>query len=122
MTSASAVPLPEPDDIIVTVVAGIEPDLTEEVVRQAVTDAAACRSKRWRLARAMTDAPDLLTSGRPQGPPVIGDFVRALLARGSRRAVLPKCADCDSQNKLTSLRDDGKRVCTPCATRPVLHV
>ncbi|MFE1872991.1 hypothetical protein ACFW9N_19095 [Streptomyces sp. NPDC059496] len=46
--------------------------------------------------------------------PVIGDFVRALLAHGSHRAVLPKCANCSSTKKLTSLRTDGLRVCQPC--------
>ncbi|MBF8191388.1 hypothetical protein ITP53_37955 [Nonomuraea sp. K274] len=117
MTTAPAVPLPEPDDIVVSVMAGIEPDLAEEVVRQAVADAAASRAKRRRLARALTDDPDLLMSGHPEGPAVIGDFVRALLAHGSRRAVLPKCPECGSTKKLTSLRADGKRICQPCDHR-----
>ncbi|MER6530513.1 hypothetical protein [Streptomyces sp. NPDC001508] len=94
--------------------AGIEPGLTEEVVRQAVADAAVSRAKRRRLARALTDDPDLLTTGRPEGPPVVGDFIRALRAHGSRWAVLPKCADCGSTKKLTSLRADGQRTCQPC--------
>ncbi|MFF0127342.1 hypothetical protein ACFYTG_16675 [Streptomyces mirabilis] len=114
MTSAPAVPLPDPDDTVVSVMAGIEPDLAEEAVRQAVAEAAASRAKRRRLARALTEDPDLLTSGRPEGPRVIGDFARALLTHGSRRAVLPKCAGCSSTKKLTSLRDDGKRICQPC--------
>ncbi|MFJ3632291.1 hypothetical protein [Streptomyces sp. NPDC090112] len=114
MTTAPLVPTPEPDDIVVSVMARVEPDLAEEVVRQAVADAAASRAKRRRLARALTDESDLLISGRPEGPAVIGDFIRALLAHGSRRAVLPKCADCSSTKKLTSLRADGKRVCQPC--------
>lgn len=114
MTAAPAVPLPEPDDVIVSVMAGVEPGLTEEVIRQAASTAAASRAKRRRLARALTDDPDLLVSGRPEGPAVIGDFIRALLAHGSRRAVLPKCADCGSAKKLASLRADGKRVCQPC--------
>ncbi|MEU7428379.1 hypothetical protein [Streptomyces sp. NPDC040750] len=45
---------------------------------------------------------------------MIGDFARALLTHGSRRTVLPKCADCSSTKKLTSLRADGKRICQPC--------
>ncbi|MEU3693799.1 hypothetical protein [Streptomyces narbonensis] len=94
--------------------AGIEPDLAEEAVRQAIAEAAASRAKRSRLARALTDDPALLTSGRPEGPRVIGDFARALLTHGSRRAVLPKCAACSSTKKLTSLRDDGKRICQSC--------
>ncbi|MCX5070963.1 hypothetical protein OHA84_36680 [Streptomyces sp. NBC_00513] len=115
MTSAPPAPLPEPDDIVVAVLAGVEPDLAEEAVRRAVADAAASRAKRRRLARALSDDADLLTSGRPEGPRVIGDFVRALLAHGSRRVVLPKCANCSSTKKLTSLRTDGLRVCEPCA-------
>jgi hypothetical protein len=106
--------LPEPDDIVASVMTGIEPNLPEEAVRQATADAAASRAKRRCLAHALTDNPDLLTSGRPEGPRVIGEFARALLAHGSRRAVLPKCADCSSTKKLTSLRADGKRVCQPC--------
>ncbi|MFI8234900.1 hypothetical protein ACIGDI_39510 [Streptomyces sp. NPDC085900] len=94
--------------------AGVEPGLAEEVVRQAASAAAVSRAKRRRLARALTDDPDLLVSGRPEGPAVIGDFIRALLAHGSRRAALPKCADCGSTKKLASLRADGKRVCQPC--------
>ncbi len=114
MTSAPLAPTPEPDDIVVSVMAGVEPGLTEEVIRQATADAAASRAKRRRLARALTDDPDLLTSGRPEGPPVVGDFIRSLLAQGSRRAVLPQCADCGSTKKLPSLRADGRRVCQPC--------
>ncbi|MCX4569433.1 hypothetical protein OOK48_24160 [Streptomyces viridodiastaticus] len=116
MTTAPPLPLPEPepDDIVVSVMAGIEPGLTEEVVRQAIADAAASRAKRRRLARALTDDADLLTSGRPEGPAVIGDFIRALLAHGSCRAVLPKCPECGSTKKLPSLRADGKRICQPC--------
>lgn len=114
MTTDPDALLSDPDDIVVSVMADIEPDLTEEVVRQALAEAAVSRAKRRRLARALTDDPDLLTSGRPEGPRVVGEFVRALLAHGSRRAVLPKCAGCSSTGKLTSLRADGKRVCQPC--------
>ena len=111
----AAVPLPELDDAVVAVMADIEPDLGEDVVRRAAADAAAFWAKRRRLAYALTDDPDLLTSGRPEGPSVIGDFVRALHAHGSRRVVLPKCADCGSTKRLTSLRADGKRICPSCA-------
>ncbi|MFI5476712.1 hypothetical protein ACIA6D_41935 [Streptomyces cacaoi] len=94
--------------------AGIEPDLAEEVVRQALAEAAVSRAKRRRLARALPDDEDLLISGPPEGPRVVAEFARALLAHGSRRAVLPKCDDCSSTGKLTSLRADGKRVCQTC--------
>lgn len=114
MTAEPHALLPDPDDIVVSVMAGIEPDLAEEVVRQALTEAAVSRAKRRRLARALIDDQDLLTSGRPDGPRVVGEFARALLAHGSRRAVLPKCADCSSTGKLTSLRADSKRICQPC--------
>ncbi|MDH2394022.1 hypothetical protein QCN29_35835 [Streptomyces sp. HNM0663] len=97
MTSAPLVPLPEPDDLVVSVMTGIEPNLAEEVVRQAVADAAASQAKRRRLARALADDPDLLTSGRPEGPAVIGEFVRALLAHGSVRAVLLKASLLDGR-------------------------
>ncbi|MFK8849368.1 hypothetical protein [Streptomyces sp. Ac-502] len=116
MTSAPLGPLPDPDDTIVAVMAGVEPDLDAETVRQAIAGAAPSQAKRRRLARALTDDADLLVSGRPEGAPVIGDFVRALLAHGSRRAVLPKCADCGSQKKLTGLRTDGQRICSPCSS------
>ncbi|MFE2500208.1 hypothetical protein [Streptomyces scopuliridis] len=89
-------------------------------VRQALAAAAVSRAKRRRLARALTDDQDLLTSGRPEGPRVVGEFVRTLLAHGSRRAVLPKCADCSRAGKLTSLRADGKRICPPCEERDVV--
>ncbi|MEV0143922.1 MULTISPECIES: hypothetical protein [unclassified Nonomuraea] len=111
----AAVALPELDAAIITAMAVIEPDLSEEAVRRAIADAAASWAKRRRLAHALADDPDLLTSGRPGGPSVIGDFARALLTRGSRRAVLPKCADCASTKKLTGVRADGERICPSCS-------
>ncbi|MFD9375154.1 hypothetical protein ACFWBH_06375 [Streptomyces sp. NPDC059999] len=114
MTTAPLSLPPEPDDVVVGIMAGIEPDLTEESVRQAIVRSAASRAKRQRLARALSGDPGLLTSGRPEGPPVVGDFIRSLIAIGARKAVLPKCAGCGSTKKLTNVQADGKRVCGPC--------
>jgi hypothetical protein len=50
----AAVPLPELDDAVVAVMADIEPDLSEDVVRRAAADAAAPWAKRRRLAHALT--------------------------------------------------------------------
>ncbi len=108
-----------PDDpvaAIVEVVARLEPDLDREVVQAAVWQVAPSRTKRRRLAEAITADPHGLTDGPSSAPLVVGQLVRALRPLGAARLVVPCCADCGQAARLRSRRG-GERICDPCAAR-----
>ena len=108
--------LEDPDTVIVTVVTDIEPDLALADLHSAIAQAAPSRAQRRRLAHAVHEQPDLLTSGRPEGPPQIERLIRALRATGVRRLALPCCGYCHQPKPLPQL--DGKiRICGSCARR-----
>ncbi|WP_308124603.1 hypothetical protein [Streptomyces sp. NEAU-YJ-81] len=68
------------------------------------------------LADVLQARPDLLTSGRPEGPRAIERLVRALREAGAERLVLPRCGDCGRERPLTGL-GDGARICSACSNR-----
>ncbi|MEV8597336.1 hypothetical protein [Streptomyces sp. NPDC052012] len=71
------------------------------------------RSRHRKLAEALSRDPELLTSGRPEGPVTIQKLVRALQAVGATRVVLPRCAHCGKQHRLPNL-DGDQRICAYC--------
>lgn len=101
---------------IVEVVGRLEPDLDHQVVGATVCQVAPSRSKRRRLAEAITADPHLLTDGRSCAPVAVGQLVRALLPLGASRLVAPCCADCGKPSPLRSRRG-AERICDPCAAR-----
>jgi len=108
-----------PDDpvaVIVEAVARLEPDLDHQVVGAAVWQVAPSRTKRRRLASAITADPQVLTDGRSCAPLAVGQLVRALLPLGAARLVAPCCAACGRGSPLRSRRG-GERICDPCAAR-----
>jgi hypothetical protein len=108
-----------PDDpvaVIVWAVARLEPDLDLGVVRATVEQVAPSRTKRRRLAEAITADPHVLTDGRSSGPSAVGQLVRALLPLGVTCLVVPCCADCGKPSPLRSRRG-AERICDPCAAR-----
>ncbi|MEV5506565.1 hypothetical protein [Streptomyces orinoci] len=70
------------------------------------------------LAEVLQARPDLLTSGRPEGPRAIERLVRALRDAGAEQLVLPRCGDCGRERPLTAL-GDGARICGACSNRRV---
>jgi hypothetical protein len=101
--------------VICDTVTAIEPKLDRDSIEQTVTKVANTRAKLRRLAGALADEPDLLTSGRPAGPRLIELLIRALLNVGATHVQLPRCARCDRPLPLTRLNDRGARICTTCA-------
>lgn len=107
--------LVEPIQAIVDCVAAVEPHLAVSAIERTVSQIADTRAKQRRLAQALHDAPDLLYSGRPEGPKLIGVLVRALREVGATRVTPPLCARCQRPQVLRALDIEGRRVCTPCA-------
>lgn len=108
--------LQDPEAVIIAVVTAVEPDLTPAQVHSAITQAARTRAQRRRLAHALHQHPDLLISGRPEGPPQIERLIRALQATGAHRLALPRCGHCHRPKPLTQL--DGEiRICGSCDQR-----
>jgi hypothetical protein len=108
--------LVDPETIIAAAVAAVEPQLGDAIIQAAINKAAPTPTKRRRLAIALTDAPELLTSGHPQGPPQIESLISALRRAGARRVTPPRCGDCGRVVHL-SQRDGGRRICARCDRR-----
>jgi hypothetical protein len=73
---------------------------------------------RRRLAQALHENPDLLTSGRPEGPPQVERLIRALQAAGARRLVQPRCGHCHhnpDHSHNAKARSGSARRATPVA-------
>ena len=109
--------LTHPHEVITEAVAAVEPDLEPAVVAEVVGEIAVLKPRLRALAEALHTDPELLTSGRPEGPKLVGMLIRALRARGAAHVVLPRCAGCGKQHKLTSLDDENRRICGYCAIK-----
>ncbi|MEV6056810.1 hypothetical protein [Streptomyces sp. NPDC052107] len=72
------------------------------------------------LAEVLQTRPDLLTSGRPEGPRAIERLVRALREAGAEQLALPRCGDCGRERPLTGL-GDGARICSACSNRRLVR-
>ncbi|MGW7090812.1 hypothetical protein [Streptomyces sp. NPDC054874] len=90
-----------------------EPDLPLEVLAQDIDQVADTRAKLRRLAQALETAPDLLTSGRPEGPRLVELLVRTLRTHGASHLVLPRCAECGKTKPLPRM-DGDRRLCSHC--------
>ncbi|MET9110894.1 hypothetical protein [Streptomyces zhihengii] len=105
--------LSDPVGVVTDIVLGIEPDLDRDLVAETVRASVALRPGQRELAQALHDAPDLLTSARPEGPRAIERLIRALQDHGARNVVPPRCARCGKTRPLPS-RDGSKRICNRC--------
>jgi hypothetical protein len=108
--------LTDPRGLIIEIVARVEAHLAADDVAGALDEAVRNgRSGHRRLAQALDANPALLTSGRPDGPPLLDRFIRALLARGAQRVVIPRCGACGKPNPLRQRHwQSSLRICTPC--------
>lgn len=98
--------------MILEVLVATEPDLPLDLLEHNVDQIADTRAKLRRLAQALATSPDLLTTGRPEGPRLIELLVRALQPHGASRLVMPRCAGCGKNNPLRRV-DGNKRLCAP---------
>jgi len=72
-----------PKGVIVDTVAEVEPALDSMVVESLIGVAFPHRPRQRDLARALTEDPDLLVSGRPVGPRALEKLTRALREHGA---------------------------------------
>ncbi|WP_259407621.1 hypothetical protein [Streptomyces akebiae] len=108
----------EPEQLIAETVRMVEPQLTAEVIEAVLVATVKRRPERRRLAEVLDAAPDLLTSGRPEGPRSIERLITALLQHGALRLRPPECARCGAQKPLRALMN-GLRICSYCKGRQI---
>lgn len=108
----------EPIETICDVVASMEPDLPLGQIILAVEAVTRFRPAQRRLARALEERPDLLTSGVPEGLPMVDDLIRQLRRRGAEVLVQPRCGDCGKPHQRMSAHNaNGVRICVTCFNR-----
>lgn len=105
-----------PRAVIIDVTTDADPQLDPAAIGAAVDLVADTRAKQRRLAQALEADPKLLVSGEPDGPLLVELLVRALQQAGSKRVVLPSCANCGRQKTLPELNSEKRRICLGCAT------
>lgn len=109
---------PEPSEILLRVIAGIEPSLDARTVLDAFE--AVCARAGWRrqLAWALEQRPDLLTGAGAEAPlPSVLRLIDALCAQGATRIVRPACPHCRRVVTLSKLSHSGLRICRGCDAR-----
>jgi hypothetical protein len=107
----------DPLDVIVDIVASIDPGLPADLVADAVNKAARQRGQRHQIAWALQDRPDLLTGGGADAPaPCLLRLVDLLADAGSRTIVRPACPHCRRVIGLHR-RVDGRWLCRNCVAK-----
>ncbi len=107
----------DPLDMIVDVVAGIDPTLPREVVATAASAAATQAGQRNQLAWALADRPELLTGAGAEAPvPSVLRLIGSLCDAGSMGLVRPPCPHCGRVIMLVKPRD-GRRLCRNCVAK-----
>ena len=105
----------DPHAVIRELVAAIEPDLPPETVQGAIGQAVRAKAAAVRLAQVLEGDPELLTSGRAEGPASVERLIRLLQEGGAVHVVRPPCALCSQLAPLTSTHDSGLRICSSCS-------
>jgi hypothetical protein len=107
----------DPVGIVMDVVATIDPNLPAEVVATAVAAAVPRAGRRYQLAWALQDRPDLLTGSGAHAPlPAVLRLIDRLLDAGADRVVQPPCPRC---NRVIHLhrRIEGQWLCRNCVAK-----
>src|SRR5665811_2315203 len=85
----------DPIQVLLDVVASIDPSLDTQLVTAAIRTAAPQSGQRRRLAWALQDRPGLLTGAGAQAPvPAVLRLIDMLAEHGSGRIVRPPCPGC----------------------------
>lgn len=107
----------DPTQVLLDVVAGLDPALDTPMVRAAIMAAAPQTGQRRRLAWALQDRPELLTGAGAQAPvPAVLRLIDALAEHGSRRIIRPPCPHCGRVIALVKPRE-GVRLCRNCVAK-----
>jgi hypothetical protein len=85
----------DPVDLVVSIVAGVDPSLPADVVAAAARTAAPRAGQRYQLAWALADRPDLLTGAGAEAPiPSVLRLIDGLGETGAQTIIRPACPDC----------------------------
>ncbi|WP_207934712.1 hypothetical protein [Actinomadura sp. KC06] len=107
----------DPTQVVVEVVAVIDPALPTEVVAEAVKAAATQPSKRHQLAWAVQDRPDLLTgAGAEASTPSVLRLIDKLCDAGATGIVRPPCPGCGRVMSLHR-KIKGRWLCRNCVAK-----
>ncbi|HZK35967.1 MAG TPA: hypothetical protein VFC57_03285 [Aeromicrobium sp.] len=107
----------DPIQVLIDVVASIDPSLDTPIVTAAIRTAAPQSGQRRRLAWALQDHPELLTGAGAQAPvPAVLRLIDMLAEHGSGRIVRPPCPGCGRVIALVKPRD-GVRLCRNCVAK-----
>ena len=108
---------PDPMQILLDVLAALDPMLDAATVTGAVQAAAPRAGQRRQLAWALQDRPELLTGAGAQAPvPSVLRLIDALTAAGSGRITRPPCPRCGRVITLSKILG-GTRVCRNCLAK-----
>lgn len=108
----------EPEQVIIEAVRAVEPQLDVVLVEKVLLATLQRRPARREVARFLQAGPELLTSGRPEGPTSLGRLLRALQEHGAVHIQLPRCTRCGAQRPL-KIRNDRERICASCLARVI---
>ncbi|GAA1890746.1 hypothetical protein GCM10009715_40470 [Paeniglutamicibacter psychrophenolicus] len=115
--SAARGVLADPVGFIVDMVAALESGLDRETILSVVAGVAGGRPKARRLARALSQRPELLTDGRSPAPRALGDLLISLGEAGAVRISAPVCTEC--RKPLKALQRKGENwYCGGCGPTP----
>jgi hypothetical protein len=107
----------DPTQVLIDLVASIDPALDVQVVPAAISAAAPQPGQRRRLAWALQDRPELLSGAGAQAPvPAVLRLIDALAEHGTGRILRPPCPHCGRIIALVKPRD-GMRLCRNCVAK-----
>jgi hypothetical protein len=107
----------DPVDLVVGVVAVIDPALPPQVVAAAVRAAVPAAGRRHQLAWTLQDRPDLLTgAGAEATIPAVLRLIDGLCEAGANGIVRPSCPHCGRVIPLVKPRG-GVRLCRTCVAK-----
>lgn len=107
----------DPTELIVTIIAGIEPTLPADRVVAAVASAVPQAGQRQQLAWALEDRPDLLTGAGAEAPfPSVLSLIDRLCDAGAQAITHPPCPGCDRVIHLHR-PIDGQWICRTCTAK-----
>jgi len=107
----------EPVEVIVEVVAALDPALDADTISAAVKRVTSRAGQRRQLAWALQDRPELLGGAGAESPvPSVLRLIDVLCEAGATKMIRPACPRCGRVVKLSKLKD-GLRICRGCEAR-----
>lgn len=110
-------PTEDPIELVINVVASVDPAVPADAVALAARTAATQSGQRRQLAWALADRPDLLTGAGAEAPvPSVLRLIDLLIDAGARGVVRPACPHC--ARTIALLRPcGGVRLCRNCVAK-----